>query len=173
MTTEISCIEDESVLFSYQELKNDVLLDYARNRLPLSGQLEYNEHEAYCYLKVHDDFIEKLFPLLGYKDAKVPEYFPPRHVCGAHISLVYPEEDHAIEIKSYIIEKKLENKVFHFKIIKFVKVSMGRKIFFTLIISCPELEELRTLHGLSPTLTYQKFSVPLHITIGIIENSEK
>lgn len=88
----IECANPKEIAFSYKEISNPTLLKYAKKKLPLQGTLKQDNTGSYYYLKIHDDFIFKLFPLIKEPGLSIPDYFLPRYDIGAHISVIYPEE---------------------------------------------------------------------------------
>lgn len=157
----VECADSKQSTFSYQKIDNPVLVEYAKNRLPNCGVLKQNDLGSYCYLKIHNDFIFELFPLIKAPNLSMPDYFPPRYECGAHISVIYPEE-----ILSEKIRIDEMGQSFSFEIIDFFSLSVFNKAFFALTISSPSLEQLRIKYGLPVKLNYHGLLVPFHITIA-------
>lgn len=161
---------DKNLAFTYREIHCPILLEYARNKFSNQGILKSDETETYFYLKVEDDYILKLFPLLKeYKeikekenDIKLADYFGPGpNNVGAHISVVYPEE---CEGDLYMQEV---GQMFDFKILNLLEVAVFNKTFYALTVSSSKLELLRNKYGLSSKLSYHGLLVPFHITIAI------
>src|SRR5262245_55038877 len=73
------------VVSSWQEV-----LNYAQENLPKEGQLIVKS-DGFGYLKVDDDYIHTLFPMLGLEEEgfKKPPYFRTEEAPGAHISVFY------------------------------------------------------------------------------------
>ncbi len=88
----IESTDPKKISFSYKKISNPTLLAYAKNKLLLEGTLKQNKDRTYCYLKIQDDFIFKLFPLIQESGLSIPNYFPPRYDTGAHITVIYPTE---------------------------------------------------------------------------------
>lgn len=64
----IDCAPGESIIYAYEEIQSPSLFDQAK-KIPMQGILKSDDSEAYFYLKVHDDFILKLYPLLKESEA--------------------------------------------------------------------------------------------------------
>ncbi len=146
--------------------ENIPLLAAARTQLPLIGELLYHNSEPYCYLKIHDDFIYKLFPFIQTDQISMPAYFHPDKFTGAHISLVYPNEANAIKITQDLKLGKIESTA-SFEVTGFASMTVFNKTMYALTVTSPELEKIRTQYGLSKELNYKGFLVPFHITLGI------
>lgn len=147
--SEVSC----AVQPAWQEA-----VDYAKKNLPLEGKLLKNQ-SGFVYLKVDDNYIHTLFPLLKLKEEgfSEPPYFRSKRSPGAHISVFYVGEK--------VIPEEL-GRVFHFepKQICFIKRSKKASLVI-LQIESPDLENLRKKYGLSPKLQGHEF----HITLGTKE----
>lgn len=140
-------------------------MEYAK-KLPNQGVLKRDNTSTYCYLKIQDDFIFELFPLIQKPYLSVPNYFPPKYNSGAHISVIYPDE---ISSKNINIDELEQS--FSFELTGFFSLSIFNKTFFALTVSSPLLEQLRLKYGLSTKLNYQGLLVPFHITIAnLVEN---
>lgn len=131
--------------------------------LPLSGKL-MKSHNNLVYLDVDDDYVHRLFPLL--KDGlpentaaiKKPDYFG-KESAGAHVSVIYPEENKVIQLKDL-------NQVHHFKIKEFVAADIGAKKYFVLLVESESLLALRRKHGLSDLLCFKGYGIEFHVTVG-------
>lgn len=176
-------------------LDNPYLLECA-NLLPKVGVLKWDLLLPYCYLKIHDDFIHKLFPILFEDENKTntgtntktkaiqgnnslqrketigilqkPDYFSTlsnRSVTGAHISLSYPTEDRSQDIKSDLINGRIE-KNHSFEVENLIKAELPTKTLFGLVVKAASLEKIRAQYGLGVMLNYNGLLVPFHITIA-------
>lgn len=159
----IVCTNTTKIDFNYKKVENCILLEYAKNKLPLEGILKLNETDFYYYLKVHDDFIFELFPLITEPNLSMPDYFPPKYNTGAHVSVIYPEEISPENINLKIDELE---KSFSFEVADFFSLSVFNKTFFALTVYSPALEQLRLKYGPPPKLSYHGLLVPFHITIA-------
>ncbi|HJD63274.1 MAG TPA: hypothetical protein LFW14_07015 [Rickettsia endosymbiont of Degeeriella rufa] len=66
----------------FQKLDNPELIKVAKT-------LKKN----YAYLKISDDFIHKLYPLIAeHENLQKPGYFSEQCNIGAHITITYPNE---------------------------------------------------------------------------------
>lgn len=160
----IECADPEKIAFSYKEIDNPVLLKYAKDKLPLQGILKQNDTGSYCYLKVHDDFIFELFPLIKEAGFSTPEYFMPTCDIGAHISTIYPEEMFSEKMSIDELEQS-----FSFEINNLVGVTVFNKTFFALTVTSPSLEQFRLKYGFPTKLNFRGLIVPFHITVAIKE----
>lgn len=127
---------------------------YAQEKLPLEGQLVLNP-DGFVYLKVDDNYIRTLFPMLNLKEEgyKEPPFFRRKDSPGAHISIFYHHEH---------ISPTQVGQTFHFEPTKITIVRSKNKHFVVLQVNSPELEKLRESYGLSPKL----FGHDFHISIG-------
>lgn len=157
----IECTNPTEIAFSYKEICNPTLLEYAKNKLPLQGTLKQNDTGSYCYLKIEDDFIFELFPLIKEPGLSIPDYFPPKQDTRAHISIIYPEEMLPEKINMDELEQS-----FSFEVTGFLRISVFNKTFFALAVSSPLLKQLRLKYNLSTQLNYRGLLVPFHITIA-------
>jgi len=159
----IECADSRKIEFTYTQLNNPELLAYAKHKLPLHGILKQDETKPYCYLKISDDFIFQLFPLLNEKNIAIPEYFPPKQSGGAHISIMYQNEMEEKEIR--MLDEL--GQAFTFEILDLGVIQAFYKTFFTLIVSSPALEQLRIKYGFQNRLNFHGLLVPFHITIAM------
>ncbi len=142
------------------KIENPVLLEYAK-KLPNQGVLKRDNTNTYCYLKIQDNFILDLFPLIKEPCLSIPNYFPPKCDIGAHISIMYPDETSSKNINVDELKQS-----FSFEVTGFFNLSVFDKTFFALTVSSPSLEQLRLKYGLSTKLNYHGLLVPFHITIA-------
>lgn len=92
---------------------------------------------------------------------KKPDYFGEKSV-GAHITVVYPEENKIINNRDLDQE--------HSFIIKdIVTAELGAKIYYILLVDSPSLLKLRRRYNLSDKLSFKGYSIGFHITIGVRE----
>ncbi len=160
-----STVNSTEIAFSYHAINNSSLLQYANTQLPHQGILKYDELEQYCYLKIHDDFICKLFHFLDQDNINMPNYFNAKNRVGAHISVIYPNE---VEISKLADNNKLTevDQCFNFTTTDLIKVNTFEKAFIALVVSSPSLQQLRIKYGLKTKLNYRGLLVPFHITIA-------
>lgn len=128
------------------------IINFAKNNLPLTGKL-IQRSDGYAYVKVDDDYIHKLFPMLKEPGFLKPPYFRRLDSPGAHISVVYEDE------------KTTLNEVgqsFTFTLEKIITVSPKKNLsFIVLVVSAPDLENLRAKYGLSKKLHGHEFHITL------------
>lgn len=140
---------DTHVNSSWQQV-----VDYAKENLLLEGQLLIKS-DGFAYLKVDDEYIHTLFPMLGLEEDgfKKPPYFRSKEAPGAHISVFY-EKEHVFpeEIGQY----------FHFKLKQIVIVKPSKDTSYAVLqVEAPELENLRKKYGLSPKLFGHEYHISL------------
>jgi hypothetical protein len=126
--------------------------------LPNTGVLK--EKKGYIYLKLNDNYIHCLYPIIKNFDNKAqkPPYFRTLEVVGAHISVIYEEE-----LKNFKIIETGKNFIFSPVELKLVR---SKNIdYYVLQVESRELENLRTKYNLSKLLKGRKF----HITLAIGE----
>lgn len=129
-------------------------LDYAQKHLPHEGQL-VRKSDGFVYLKVDDDYIRKLFPLLGLarEGYREPPYFRSKDAAGAHISVFYVDE--------HIMPKEL-GQTFHFHLEDIAIVKPSKNASYAILqVKSPDLEKLRQKYGLSPKLHGHEFHISL------------
>lgn len=135
------------------------VVDYARENFLMEGQLVVKS-DGFGYIKVDDDYIHVLFPMLGLEEEgfKKPPYFRRSEAPGAHISVFY-ENEHIIpeEVGQYFS--------FELKQIVIVKPSRGTS-YAVLQVESPELERLREKYGLSSKRFGHEYHISLAKKIG-------
>ncbi len=152
--------------FSYEIIHNQELINYAKSHLPNYGILRKEDEHSYHYLKIHDDFIFKLFPYLKDQNLRMPDYFPPKNFVGAHITLFYPDEITASNKVSLSNIKEI-NDSYSFEVTQIISVHAFHKRFVALVVEASALLALRKFYGLQEKLNYHGLLVPFHITIAI------
>lgn len=130
------------------------VVEYAQAHLPMEGRLT-QKSDGFVYLKVDDDYIHTLYPMLGLKEERFhePDYFRTKNSPGAHVTVFYVE-DH--------VKPEEIGQIFHLypKLIKIVKTSK-RMSYAILEVESPELERLREKYGLSPKIHGHEFHITL------------
>lgn len=130
------------------------VVDYAQKHFSTEGQLIVKS-DGFGYLKVDDEYIHTLFPLLelteeGYKK---PPYFRTEEAPGAHISVFYVNEN--------IIPEEV-GQYFHFELKQIVIVKPSKDTCYAVLqVESPELEKLREKYGLSPKLFGHEYHISL------------
>lgn len=114
----------------------------------------------YAFLKIEDRFIHDLWPEFQPKEnIKKPDYFEEPDPVGAHISIVYPEENCFLDA--------IDVGMSHcFDIKELCSVVLGVKEYFVLMVSSPSLGTLRSKYSLGMQPIYKNFKIDFHITIG-------
>lgn len=136
------------------------LMMAALQGVPLQGILHQTE-TGYVYLKVDDQFIHRLFPLLKTTEKKLPPYFEEPYNIGAHISVIYKEETTNLQPIAEM------GSTVNFNILDLCEIKMNEKIFFALIIQADELITLRKKYGFSEKPVYHDIPVDYHITVAM------
>lgn len=134
---------------SWQEV-----VDYASETLPMQGVLVMKTN-GFVYLKVDDNYIHTLFPMLGLEAEgfKEPPYFRSAEATGAHISIFYEDE--------YVVPEEL-GQTFSFELNEIVIVQASRTAQYAVLqVSSPELEKLRKKYGLTPKLHGHEYHISL------------
>jgi hypothetical protein len=131
------------------------ILTWANTNLPQKGILREGP-DGFVYLKVDNDYIYKILPLLNLPDYITPPYFRRKNSPGAHISVIYVKERKNLPKITEL------GKTFLFELSTFKMVPPKRHKYVVLTVSSPDLENLRKKYGLSPLLQGHDF----HITIG-------
>jgi hypothetical protein len=137
------------VSLSWQEVFN-----YAQENLPKKGQLIVKS-DGFGYVKVDDEYIHTLFPMLGLKEDgfKKPPYFRRNEAPGAHISVFYVNEN---------IMPEEVGQYFHFELKQIVIVKPSKDTSYAVFqVESPELENLRKKYGLSPKLHGHEYHISL------------
>ncbi|HSW70015.1 MAG TPA: hypothetical protein VLI69_07705 [Gammaproteobacteria bacterium] len=133
----------------------------AAQRLPLHGKTHLTENNLFS-LKIDDDFIHQLLPLLKDDRVKKPNYFGEKSA-GAHITIIYPEENKNINMHDLQQE--------HCFLVKdIVTAEIGLKTYYALLVESPSLLKLRKKYGLPDLLSFKGYSIGFHITIGAMSN---
>jgi len=129
----------------------------AASHLQHKGKLARSKANL-VYLNINDAYIYELFPLLQSEDIKMPDYFGEGEA-GAHISVVYPEENK--EISDDDIDQE------HVFLVKeLVTVKIDQKIYYVFLVESSSLLQLRRKYGLPDLLSFKNYSIGFHITIG-------
>jgi len=139
------------------KLNNHQLIN-AASHLPSNGKLAVSDNNL-VYLDIDDAYIHQLFPLLQNLQIKKPNYFGKKSA-GAHITVIYPEENKKIN------EDDL-NQEHHFIVKEMVTAEIGLKTYYVILVDCPSLLKLRRRYGLSDKLCFKGYSIGFHITIGV------
>ncbi len=124
---------------------------------------------GYLYLKVSEDFIDKLLPLIepGSTQRLVVSDRPENDV-GAHISIVYPDE-----IKKAVTVPDLGRTIdFTIQDLFFYTASVHRKSYMVLTVQSRALEALRIAVHLHKEHFYEGVQVPFHITIARVASGD-
>ncbi|MGL5741507.1 MAG: hypothetical protein ACRCXC_02605 [Legionella sp.] len=144
---------------------NDPELLQAAKLLPAQGTLQVSD-ECYVYLKISDDYVNVLYPILlkhsAAKDA--PCLVPDRNSLGGHIILFYADSLDLGKLQTLPI-----GKTFDFQIEKIEKVTTKKRwhqqeekrVWYVLLINYPTLAS--TVKQIASSKTYKK---TFHISIA-------
>lgn len=126
------------------------------------GVLQQLEH--YCYLSIDDDYIHAIYPLLPVNNNMIkPAYFAPPNPIGAHVSVIYPEEN--VALNPLMIGQKHS-----FTVDELISASYGLKEYIALSVSSPSLVAVRQTYGLASKPTFKQHTIVFHITVGMSVN---
>ncbi len=135
---------------------NPTLLSAARH-LAAKGRLAISDNKL-VFLDIDDDYIHQLFPTLKQPSLLKPNYFGEKSI-GAHITVIYPEEQ-------VIINKDELNQEHFFSIKELVTAEIGKKLYYVLLVEAPTLLKIRKKYNLPELLSFRGYSIGFHITIG-------
>jgi hypothetical protein len=138
-------------------LENQPLIKKAKQLNPTGTIIQAG---SYSFLNIDDAYIHELFDLLDptYK-AQKPDYFSPEKSIGAHITIMYKEENVQLDVQE--IGKK---HTFH--ITELRKVTLNNKEYFVLMVSSPSLCTLRSEYNLPKKPRYKGYAIDFHITVA-------
>lgn len=136
------------------KIPHDHLIDRARL---LKNEGIVIQQSNYHFLKIDDDFIHALNPLLN---VRKPDYFTQPQDIGAHITIIYPEEE------SILTPNDL-GQIHTFKIQEFCKATLDSKEYYVLLVDSESLTELRLRYGLPAQPRYKNNRISFHITVGV------
>jgi len=140
------------------ELANPEILRCV-NDLPNTGVV--CQTVDYCYLKIDDAYIHRTYPLLSqYHHIDKPDYFNPDNEIGAHISIIYPEENVALSSSTV-------PQIHTFSVKRFMKAKYGQKEYFVLTVAAPSLTAIRKGYHLPAKPIFKAQAIVFHITIGV------
>lgn len=134
------------------------LISQARH-FPNSGELCLSP-DGLLYLDIDDRYIHELYPLLKNYSPIInkPNYFGQK-TAGAHISVIYPEENTAVATQELGVRHT-------FEIQEVFAVQLDNKCYYGLTVNVPSLIYLRQKYDLEPQLLFKNHWIELHITIG-------
>jgi|GEM_PF-2889727 len=118
------------------------------------------QHNGYCYLRVNDNYINLIQPMLNkYGNITKPVYFNPSNNIGAHISIIYPDEN--------IVPQVTIGQKHTFSVSGLFKAQHGSQNYFALSVISTSLAALRQKHGLTAQPFFDRQEIPFHITVGV------
>ncbi|MEO7049491.1 MAG: hypothetical protein ABI091_29585 [Ferruginibacter sp.] len=126
--------------------------------LSLKGCTKISNNNLF-YLDIDNAYIHNLFPLLKNNLIKKPDYFGEKSE-GAHITLIYPEENTTIN-REDLAQKH------HFLVKNIVTAEIAQKKYYVLLIESSSLLQLRKKYKLPDLLCFKGYSIGFHITIGV------
>lgn len=122
------------------------------------GCLEISQDNL-IYLDIEDNFVHDLFPLLHLPDVHKPDYFG-QNLIGAHISVVYPEENVMVADEDMHQEHT-------FEVVGVYSAIRNEKKYYVVGVKSDSLHNLRIRYGLPEKPCYKNYGVDFHITIGV------
>jgi hypothetical protein len=132
------------------------ILKHASGLSP-SGKIAVTTNNL-TYLKIDDNYIHELYPLLTNTNIQKPNYFNPGSE-GAHITVIYPEENKTITTQDL-------NQDHHFIINNIATAEINNKKYYVLLVESPSLIELRHRYQLPGLLSFRGYAIGFHITFG-------
>ena len=141
----------------FEKLYNPALLEAAKN-LKMQGVLV--QDDDFAYLKIDDSFIHDLFPLIPDCETwQKLDYFSDKDSYGAHITLIYPDDD-------VVLKNNDINTLHSFEISELIKTRVDVREYYVLMISSPSLAFLRKKYNLPQILNFKGYNIGLHITLA-------
>ena len=134
------------------KVHNPDLLKYVREYMPRTGVLKTTSN-GFVYVDIDDNYIKQVLKQL--RDTNYTLNKGASNI-GAHISVMYEDENKNKKFKEY--GKKIK-----FEPLGFYSVVMDDQEYLMLAIDAPELAKIRTKYGLSSKLNNHAF----HITLGV------
>jgi len=128
------------------------------NTLNPSGHLVVTPSKLVC-LDIDDAYIHQLFPLLKIANAVKPNYFNEGGI-GAHISVIYPEEQVVLDSQDIGTEHS-------FKVTGIFSTVIEQKKYYALKVQATTLLDIRKHYRLSKQLNFKNYGIDLHITIAV------
>lgn len=125
----------------------------------LSNRGKLAVSDEIVFLDIDDEYIHRLFPLLKKLNVQKPDYFG-EGLIGAHITVIYPEEN-------VQIDRNEMGKEHHFSIKGVFSADINLKRYYVLMVKAPTLLELRTRYGLGDKLLFKDYLIDFHVTIGV------
>lgn len=132
--------------------------------LPTTGMIQIRQ--KYCYLKVDDQYIHHAFPTLAahFRMSK-PKYFLPHDDIGAHISIIYPEEQ-------VTLQPLFAGQIHSFHVKGLLKACYSEQIYYGFAVDAPSLIGIRSHHQLGSMPTFKGEKILFHITIGVFKPND-
>jgi hypothetical protein len=127
--------------------------------LPRYGPLCLSQ-DGLLYLDIDNNYIHYLYPLFKNfaLDIRKPNYFAEK-LAGAHISVIYPEENVAVNTLDLGTEHA-------FEIIQPFAATLGCKRYYGFTAHTPSLRAIREKHGLSAELQFKNHWITFHVTVA-------
>lgn len=134
-------------------------------KLPATGIME--QRGNYSFLRIADNFIHDLYPLLSADSGFTPgvpiikpDYFSPPYDIGAHITFIYPEENVVLDAGDIGQEHS-------FAVQGLYSALLGDKEYFVVTVASPSLTNLRAKYKLHAQPQYKNNRIDFHVTVGI------
>ena len=133
--------------------------------LPTDGKIKRTT-SGYVYADINNDYVHKIFPLLKAKEIYKPDYFSRRkNFIGAHISLIYAEENVSVD-------EKLPAAINEFSIRELITMRIGKILYYALTVNSLEITRIRRAFGLTEKLNFRGHWVEPHITVALQDCSK-
>lgn len=136
---------------------NNIKLIQSAQLLVSKGKLAIDN--KFVYVRISDDYVHQLFPLLEDEHIIKPDYFSEKSV-GAHITVIYPEEYKKFDEKDLGVEHS-------FLIRELISARINQKIYYALLVESPSLQKMRKKYDLPDLLCFKGYQIGFHITIGV------
>lgn len=145
----------------FKVIDNPAIMDAIKDHLTCVGTV-FRNPDGYVYLKIDDQFITRLFPLIQDEKLQMPDYFSEPKKSGAHISIIFPEE------YSGPIQTEDVGKSITFSVSGLFEAKIFGKTYVAIEIVSPQLEVFRSNYDLKrDRINFKGFLVPFHITIAV------
>jgi len=130
-------------------------LQYAQEMLPHKGPLR-RTNEGFVYVKVPNDYILEVLPLLHVGKVETPAYFGQGMV-GAHITVISTEEAKGKTLTLPPMRTQIPFKIVNLSSVD-LKNDYGSKRVYMFLVDAPELQQIRAANDLPPKV--------FHITVA-------
>ena len=143
---------------AYEPASSRTILDYVQKHLPLRGTLQSDG--KFVYVKIEDDYVHALTPLIQEKDFHEPPYFGKPGLVGAHITVINLYELRKLKMQAFA--ESGETIEFTLKACDIMHPPHWHKgsEVYVIQVDAPRLQEIRKRYGLA------ELKYPFHITVA-------